>query len=106
MDDKKEDLERQHQKVQKVPFYKLFAFADPIDVVLMIVGGVAAIGNGLAQPLMTLVLGQIINSFGRSDPSHVVHDVSKVFFIYILHSSSFCFWLVVLPVCYSLLVGV
>ncbi|KAJ9690876.1 hypothetical protein PVL29_013168 [Vitis rotundifolia] len=63
---------------EKVPFYKLFSFADKLDVGLMIVGTVSAIGNGMCQPLMTLIFGQLINTFGDSDPSHVVHEVSKV----------------------------
>ncbi|KMS95115.1 hypothetical protein BVRB_012190 [Beta vulgaris subsp. vulgaris] len=63
---------------QKVAIYKLFNFADSVDIILMIVGSIAAIANGIAQPLMTLILGQIINSFGSADPQHVVHDVSKV----------------------------
>ncbi|GAB2252720.1 hypothetical protein Droror1_Dr00005567 [Drosera rotundifolia] len=63
---------------QKVSFYKLFAFADRLDVVLMTIGTVAAIANGVTQPLMTLILGQVINSFGSSDPLSVVHEVSKV----------------------------
>lgn len=63
---------------QKVPFYKLFAFADKQDAVLMIVGTISAIGSGLAHPFMTLIFGHLINSFGSSDRSHVVHEVSKV----------------------------
>ncbi|GAB2287613.1 ATP-binding cassette sub- B member 9 [Dionaea muscipula] len=75
-----DDKRRMTSKVdaQKVPFYKLFAFADRIDVTLMVIGTVAAIANGITQPLMTLILGQVINSFGSSDPQHVVHQVSKV----------------------------
>ncbi|XP_050230996.1 ABC transporter B family member 9 [Mercurialis annua] len=63
---------------QKVAIYKLFAFADKLDKILMIVGSVAALANGLAQPLMTLIFGQLINSFGTSDPSGVVHQVSQL----------------------------
>lgn len=63
---------------QKVAFYKLFAFADKQDAVLMIVGTISAIGSGLAHPFMTLIFGHLINSFGFSDRSHVVHEVSKV----------------------------
>lgn len=44
----------------------------------MVVGTVAAIGNGLAQPLMTLIFGKLINSFGSTDQDHVVKEVSKV----------------------------
>lgn len=63
---------------EKVPFYKLFSFADKLDVGLMIVGTVCAMANGMTQPLMTLIFGQLINTFGDSDPSHVVHEVSRV----------------------------
>jgi len=63
---------------QKVPFYKLFSFADRLDVLLIIVGSISAVGNGLAQPIMTLIFGQLINSFAGTDQKHVVHEVSKI----------------------------
>ncbi|KAF3967837.1 hypothetical protein CMV_008211 [Castanea mollissima] len=63
---------------QRVPFHKLFSFADRLDVILMILGTIGAIANGLSQPLMTLIFGQLINSFGSSDQSNVVKQVSKV----------------------------
>ncbi|KAA8515001.1 hypothetical protein F0562_018212 [Nyssa sinensis] len=68
----------QKKKDQKVSFLKLFSFADGVDRMLMIVGSVCAIASGLSQPLMTIMFGQLINSFGTTDPSHVVDDVSKV----------------------------
>lgn len=76
---------------QKVAFYKLFAFADKQDAVLMIVGTISAIGSGLAHPFMTLIFGHLINSFGSSDRSHVVHEVSKVIKPALLHHLSFFF---------------
>lgn len=63
---------------QKVAFYKLFGFADSLDVAAVIVGTAAAIGNGLAQPLMAFLFGHLVNSLGATDSSHVVHEVSKV----------------------------
>lgn len=63
---------------QRVAFYRLFSFGDRLDIGLMVVGTISAILNGLAQPLMTLIFGNIINSFGTSDPSNVLHEVSKV----------------------------
>ncbi|KAL5577121.1 hypothetical protein UlMin_018820 [Ulmus minor] len=65
-------------KDQKISFYKLFLFADRLDVVLMIVGTVAAMANGASQPLMTLIFGQLVNSFGSTEPSQVLDEVSKV----------------------------
>lgn len=77
---------------QKVAFYKLFAFADKQDAVLMIVGTISAIGSGLSQPFMTIIFGHLINSFGSSDQSHVVHEVSKVIKPAVLHDLSFFFF--------------
>lgn len=70
--------EEERKGDQKVAFYKLFAFADRLDVAAIVVGTAGAIGNGLAQPLMALLFGQLVNSFGGTDRSHVVHEVSKV----------------------------
>ncbi|KAL5997458.1 ATP-binding cassette sub- B member 9 [Asimina triloba] len=61
-----------------VPFHKLFSFADPLDIVLMGVGTVAAIGSGLAMPLMTVIFGELINTFGVSTGSTVIPEVTKV----------------------------
>lgn len=63
---------------QRIPFYKLFTFADKLDLFFMTMGTIGAVGNGLAQPLMTIIFGKLINSFGSSDPSKVVHEVAKV----------------------------
>ncbi|XP_072964824.1 ABC transporter B family member 9-like [Typha angustifolia] len=63
---------------EKIPLYKLFAFADPLDAALMAVGAVAALVNGLAMPMMTFIFGQLINAFGNADHDSVVHEVSKV----------------------------
>ncbi|KAL0542708.1 hypothetical protein IC582_017782 [Cucumis melo] len=63
---------------QKVPFYKLFTFADRFDNILMAVGSVCAVANGLSQPIMTLIFGKMIDSFGSSDQSNVVTQVSKI----------------------------
>ena len=63
---------------QKVAFFRLFSFANRFDTVLMIVGTISAVANGLAQPLMMLTLGNLVNSFGTSVPSTLLHNVSKV----------------------------
>ncbi|KAJ4976405.1 hypothetical protein NE237_001511 [Protea cynaroides] len=72
------DEPRKSEEDQKVPFYKLFSFADHVDIGLMIVGTISSIGSGLAMPLMTLIFGQIIDAFGSSSNSpQVVHSVAK-----------------------------
>ncbi|XP_017699893.2 ABC transporter B family member 21-like [Phoenix dactylifera] len=62
-----------------VPFYKLFAFADSTDIILMVLGTAGAVANGLALPLMTVLFGDLVDSFGGAADVHdVVHRVSKV----------------------------
>ncbi|XP_071713905.1 ABC transporter B family member 21-like isoform X2 [Rutidosis leptorrhynchoides] len=73
--DKEEEKESSHT----VPFYKLFAFADSTDYMLMLLGTIGAIGNGICMPLMTVLFGDVINSFGENQNSHhLVAVVSKV----------------------------
>uniref|UniRef100_A0A9I9CUG2 ABC transporter B family member 21-like n=1 Tax=Cucumis melo TaxID=3656 RepID=A0A9I9CUG2_CUCME len=65
-------------KTNSVPFYKLFSFADSTDVLLMIIGSIGAIGNGLSLPLMTIVFGELTDSFGvNQSNSDIVKVVSK-----------------------------
>lgn len=73
-----ETSKRDEISQQKVAFYRLFSFADGLDIVLMTVGTLGAIADGFTQPLMTLMMGRAIHSFATSDLSHVVHQVSKV----------------------------
>ncbi|KAB2625083.1 hypothetical protein D8674_016743 [Pyrus ussuriensis x Pyrus communis] len=62
-----------------VPFHKLFSFADSLDYLLMSVGTISAIGNGICMPLMTIILGDVINSFGGAgNTKGVVDAVSEV----------------------------
>nr|GMD08275.1 ABC transporter B family member 9-like [Ipomoea batatas] len=60
----------------KVGFYKLFSLADRVDVVLMVVGTLAAIAAGMSQPFMTVIFGDLINSFGTVASPHLVHVIS------------------------------
>ncbi|XP_061370011.1 ABC transporter B family member 9-like [Gastrolobium bilobum] len=68
---------------QKVPFYMLFTFADHLDVALMIIGTISSVANGLSQPLMTVILGKVINTFGSTDPSRTINEVSKVSLLFV-----------------------
>lgn len=69
---------KEDEKTNSVPFHKLFSFADSIDILLMIVGTIGAVGNGISLPLMTIFLGDTINAFGQNQNKDVVHVVSKV----------------------------
>lgn len=71
-----------HKSIALPSFYKLFLFADLKDTMLMIIGSIAAVGSGLSMPLMAVIFGQLINSFGEtSGDSYVVHEVYQVLYI-------------------------
>ncbi|KAJ4727918.1 ABC transporter B family protein [Melia azedarach] len=70
---------KEKEKTNMVPFRKLFAFADSLDRALMIIGSIGAIGNGLCLPLMTILFGDLVNSFGENqNTSETVDAVSRV----------------------------
>ncbi|KAK4855466.1 hypothetical protein QYF36_007689 [Acer negundo] len=81
-DDHKKDLDKikkEEGSSKTVPFYKLFSFADSTDILLMVVGTIAAIGNGICMPLMALLFGSFVNSFGdNANTKQMVDEVSKV----------------------------
>lgn len=62
----------------RVALHRLFVFADRTDAALMAVGAVAAVANGMAQPLMTLIFGDVIDAFGSGITDGVVHRVVQV----------------------------
>ncbi|CAD5165795.1 unnamed protein product [Musa acuminata subsp. malaccensis] len=75
----RENNKDQDKTKYSVPFYKLFSFADSTDVVLMVLGSLGAMGNGLALPIMTILFGNLIQSFGgASNLDDVIDEVSKV----------------------------
>ena len=77
-EERDEKMEKNGGENQKVSFFKLFSFAYKTDVALMAIGTITAVANGVTQPLMTLIFGQLINAFGTTDPDHMVKEVWKV----------------------------
>ncbi|GAV90154.1 ABC_tran domain-containing protein/ABC_membrane domain-containing protein [Cephalotus follicularis] len=69
---------KRDKKTNTVPLHKLFSFADSTDYLLMILGTVGAVGNGVSMPLMTIIFGELTDSFGQNLNDNVVHAVSKV----------------------------
>lgn len=80
--DRKQDSKKSKAKDQSnktVPFHKLFSYADSSDRLLMFVGVIAAVANGMSMPLLTITFGDVIDAFGsKSGTKEVVHGVSKV----------------------------
>ncbi|XP_062108894.1 ABC transporter B family member 11-like [Humulus lupulus] len=79
--DKEEDKSRsiKDDSTKTVSFRKLFSFVDSTDYFLMLVGTISAIGNGISIPLMTIIFGTLVDSFGESvNNQQVLSKVSKV----------------------------
>ncbi|XP_058688366.1 ATP-binding cassette sub-family B member 5 isoform X2 [Poecile atricapillus] len=60
---KKKRKEDEKPEKRLVGILELFCYADGVDVLLMIVGLVAAAANGTGMPLMIIVFGEMTNSF-------------------------------------------
>lgn len=71
-----EEMERKTEGARKVPFFSMFRYASRADMALMAVGTVAAMVNGMGDPLMTVVFAAVIECFGAGD--NVLQRVSKV----------------------------
>uniref|UniRef100_A0ACD5VYG5 Uncharacterized protein n=1 Tax=Avena sativa TaxID=4498 RepID=A0ACD5VYG5_AVESA len=66
------------EATKKVPLFGMFRYADSIDMLLMVAGTAGAMANGLAEPLMAVLFGNVINSFGESTNSTILRAVTKV----------------------------
>lgn len=90
-----DELEEKKKEKKKASLYKLFAFADGFDVAMMVVGATAAVANGMAQPLMTFIFGDVIDAFGAGSAHNVLHRVTKacmhvLSFSYFIYSFNRC----------------
>ncbi|RLN22263.1 ABC transporter B family member 4-like [Panicum miliaceum] len=63
---------------KRVSFTGLFRYADGTDVLLMLLGTLGALANGVTQPIMTVIFGQVTDAFGGSVAvGDVLHRVNK-----------------------------
>lgn len=69
-----------------VSIFKLFAFADPLDYLLMFVGSIGAATHGAALPVFFLFFGKLLNGFGANvhNPDKVANIVGK-YSLYMLY---------------------
>ncbi|KAL2307451.1 hypothetical protein Nmel_000417 [Mimus melanotis] len=63
LEPKKKTKEDEKPEKRMVGIVELFRYADGVDVLLMIVGLVAAAANGTGMPLMIILFGEMTNSF-------------------------------------------
>ena len=94
-DQEDSEKNKEDQNTRTVPFLKLFSFADSKDVILMIVGTIGGIANGLGMPFMTILFGEMINVLGSNQNGQdVVRVVSKVKLCFEVNFN-LCHWKVV-----------
>lgn len=84
------------KKVQKVPFLKLFSFADKWDYFLMALGSAGACVHGASVPVFFIYFGKLINIIGMAYlfPTSVSHRVAKysLDFVYLGTAMLFSSW--------------
>ncbi|XP_044860080.1 phosphatidylcholine translocator ABCB4-like [Mauremys mutica] len=59
----KKKKKNEESKEKMVGILKLFAYADWLDIILMIIGLIAAVANGTGLPLIFVVIGKMTNRF-------------------------------------------
>ncbi|KAL6008399.1 (ABC) transporter [Asimina triloba] len=91
---KKADDDEARKK--KVSFFKLFAFADFYDYVLMAIGSLGACVHGVSVPVFFIFFGKLINIIGVAYlfPASVSHKVAKyaLDFVYLGIAIMFSSW--------------
>ncbi|CAL4975601.1 unnamed protein product [Urochloa decumbens] len=83
--DEKKDATAAAAVAKKVSLLGMFRYADRLDVLLMVVGAVGAVADGVAELLMTVLFGNVIDSFGDSTTENIMRKVSKsAFFLQVV----------------------
>lgn len=52
------------EKKKMASFCKLFSMMDGPDIVILIIGVLGGVGNGVSQPMLCIIFGDLINSLG------------------------------------------
>ncbi|KAL4480240.1 hypothetical protein ABPG74_020756 [Tetrahymena malaccensis] len=82
--------------LKPVGFFELFRFASKLDIFLMVLGAVAAIINGVIQPLMSQIIGQTTNQFSSNQDKSYIIENSKIQCFYMIGAgfiSFICSWI-------------
>ena len=81
-----EEMDEIESPPAAVPFFRLFAYANPFDWFLMIIASIAAAAHGAALPIYLYFFGQIINMFGSANSEPDLHnEFMKVWMLLIIY---------------------
>lgn len=81
--------------------WSIFMHADAVDCVLMLLGFIGAVGDGLTLPLTLVVTSKLMNNIGGSSnlsnlsslTTHINQVCSSFFFLSSLHDSNYMIFL-------------
>ena len=62
---------------QSVPYYRLYSYADRLDIILIVLGCIGAIIHGLALPIFFVVFGDVVDALG-TDKTSLIPEVSSL----------------------------
>ncbi|KAL4480239.1 hypothetical protein ABPG74_020755 [Tetrahymena malaccensis] len=82
--------------LKPVTFFQLFKFATKLDIFLMVVGAIAAMVNGILQPLMSQIIGKTTNQFSSNQDQSYIIENAKIQCFYMIVAgfiSFFCSWI-------------
>lgn len=79
-DDIKKKPKKKKGKRETTSYWRLFQFADAFDILLMTIGCLGSVVNGLTLPVMLIIQSHLIDTFGslQSDPASISSRISKV----------------------------
>uniref|UniRef100_H2ZPW6 Bile salt export pump n=1 Tax=Ciona savignyi TaxID=51511 RepID=H2ZPW6_CIOSA len=64
----KDNKKKNKEEIKTVPYYKLFRYADSLDIFLMVIGAVASVVHGAGLPVLFIFFGElttVFTNFGR-----------------------------------------
>uniref|UniRef100_H2ZPW7 Bile salt export pump n=1 Tax=Ciona savignyi TaxID=51511 RepID=H2ZPW7_CIOSA len=59
----KDNKKKNKEEIKTVPYYKLFRYADSLDIFLMVIGAVASVVHGAGLPVLFIFFGELTTVF-------------------------------------------
>eukprot|EP00730_Choanoeca_flexa_P006144 TRINITY_DN12095_c3_g2_i4.p1 TRINITY_DN12095_c3_g2~~TRINITY_DN12095_c3_g2_i4.p1 ORF type:complete len:1304 (+),score=400.93 TRINITY_DN12095_c3_g2_i4:47-3958(+) len=79
----KDKADKPKEEEPKVPFIKLFQYADRLDLTYVILGSLSALVHGALQPVFVVFFGDVIDEFGSDDSFEEAVRPSVIYMVYL-----------------------